>query len=67
MRLPLTPVILFVAILLVGAIWLYQFLFESRLRSILETSPVRVGLAVLMIVSLCTFATEGGAFIYFQF
>jgi D-alanyl-lipoteichoic acid acyltransferase DltB (MBOAT superfamily) len=54
-------------LLLVALIWLYQFLFESRLKRVLETNPVRVGAAVFMIVYLCIFATEGGAFIYFQF
>jgi len=54
-------------LLLVGAIWLYQFLFESRGKEILQSGWVRVGGAVFMILYLCLFATEGGAFIYFQF
>ena len=54
-------------LLLIGFIWLYQFVFESRWKVVLQAGPVRVGLAVLMILYLCLFATEGGAFIYFQF
>jgi D-alanyl-lipoteichoic acid acyltransferase DltB (MBOAT superfamily) len=62
-----TPQIPALMLLLAGLIWLYQFAFESRLKPLLETNMVRVGVAVVMIVYLCTFATEGGAFIYFQF
>ena len=54
-------------LLLAGLIWLYQFAYESRLKPLLQTSVVRVGLALFMIIYLCSFATEGGAFIYFQF
>jgi hypothetical protein len=54
-------------LLLAGLIWLYQFVFESRFKAILHTSTVRVGVAVCMIIYLCILATEGGAFIYFQF
>jgi alginate O-acetyltransferase complex protein AlgI len=54
-------------VLLAVVIWIYQFTFESRIKGILETSVVRVGLAAFMIVYLCICGTEGGAFIYFQF
>ena len=54
-------------LLLVVVIWLYQFCFESRFREILQTSAVRVGVAVCMILYLCLCASGGGAFIYFQF
>ena len=54
-------------LVLVGLIWLYQFLYESRFISILRTDFIRVGAAVCMILYLCLFATGGGAFIYFQF
>jgi hypothetical protein len=54
-------------LLLVALMWLYQFAYESRVKAILHTSAVRVGVAVFMILYLCIFATEGGAFIYFQF
>jgi D-alanyl-lipoteichoic acid acyltransferase DltB (MBOAT superfamily) len=54
-------------LLLVALIWLYQFAFESRFKEMLHTGAVRIGVAVFMILYLCLFATEGGAFIYFQF
>ena len=52
---------------LVALVWLYQFLYESRLRNLLQTSIVRVGVAVAMVLYLCFCAAGGGAFIYFQF
>ena len=52
---------------LVGLVWFYQFAFESHLKPLLETSVARVGTATAMVIFLCVFATEGGAFIYFQF
>ena len=52
---------------LIGMIWLYQFLFESRLRPWLQNGFVRIGLAVSMILYLCLFSSGGGTFIYFQF
>ena len=62
-----TPQVPALMLLLAGLIWLYQFMFESRFKELLHTSVVRVGVAVFMIIYLCLFATEGGAFIYFQF
>ena len=62
-----TPQVPALMLLLVGLIWLYQFTYESRWKEILHTSGVRVAVAVFMILYLCLFATEGGAFIYFQF
>jgi D-alanyl-lipoteichoic acid acyltransferase DltB (MBOAT superfamily) len=62
-----TPQVPALMLLLVALIWMYQFAFESRWKGILETGAVRVGVAVFMILYLCIFATEGGAFIYFQF
>jgi len=62
-----TPQVPALMLLLAVFIWLYQFLFESRWNKILEAGPVRIGLAVAMILYLCLCATEGGAFIYFQF
>ncbi len=52
---------------LVGLIWIYEFLFESRLRGLLAYGAVRVSLAVFMVLYLCVCASGGGAFIYFQF
>jgi alginate O-acetyltransferase complex protein AlgI len=62
-----TPQVPALMLLMVVLVWAYQFAFESHCKWFLETGPVRVGLAVIMIVYLCLFATEGGAFIYFQF
>jgi alginate O-acetyltransferase complex protein AlgI len=53
---------------LVLAVWLYQFLHESRLKNVLVTTPVRVGMVVLMVFYIAIFAMSGEqAFIYFQF
>jgi len=52
------------------AVWLYQLLYNSRsaLKRYLETSPVRVGLASLMIAYLMIVAQPSTKqFIYFQF
>ena len=54
-------------LLLVGLVWIYEFLYESRLRSVLSASSVRVGLAVCMVLYLCLCSSGGGSFIYFQF
>jgi hypothetical protein len=52
---------------LVGLVWAYQFIYESRLRPVLSTAPVRVALAVGMMLYLCLCSSGGGTFIYFQF
>jgi alginate O-acetyltransferase complex protein AlgI len=56
------------ALALVFAVWLYQFAYESRLRSVLELRYVRIGIVLLMITYLVVFApsSEKG-FIYLQF
>ena len=54
-------------LLLMAAIWLYQFLYESKFREVLAHGVVRVTLAVGMVVYLCVCSSGGGAFIYFQF
>ena len=54
-------------VLLVTSVWCYQFLYESRLRTVLANGVVRVGLVLAMLLWLCFFSTGGGAFIYFQF
>jgi len=53
---------------LIGSIWVYQFLYESKARRILEWPLVRVGLVIGMILYLLL--VPGGhvqPFIYFQF
>jgi alginate O-acetyltransferase complex protein AlgI len=52
---------------LVALVWLYQFLYESRLREALQASAVRVSLAASMVLYLCLCSSAGKAFIYFQF
>ncbi len=52
---------------LIAAIWLYQFLYESKFRGLLATSTARVSLAAAMLIYLCVCSSGGGAFIYFQF
>ena len=49
------------------SVWLYQFVYESRLRPLLRLGSVRVGLAVCMMLYLCLCSSGGGTFIYFQF
>ena len=51
----------------VALVWLYEFLYESRLRPVLATGVIRVAVALFMVVYLCLCSSGGGAFIYFQF
>jgi alginate O-acetyltransferase complex protein AlgI len=53
---------------LVLAVWVYQAVYESRLRVLLRPAPIRIGMAVAMILCVAVFAPSGAqAFIYFQF
>ena len=54
-------------LLLMGMVWLYQSLYESRLRPLLAQGAVRVALAIGMLLYLCLCSSSGGSFIYFQF
>ena len=55
-------------LLLILSVWLYQFAMESRFRPVLAGAPVRIGLAVGMVLYLALFASANGQpFIYFQF
>jgi alginate O-acetyltransferase complex protein AlgI len=50
------------------SVWLYQFAMESRFKPFLCKAPVRIGLAVGMILYLALFASGSDQpFIYFQF
>jgi hypothetical protein len=52
----------------VGSVWFYQLIYESRLRWLLESSPVRVVLVTCMLLYLFSIPGTGSeAFIYFQF
>jgi len=56
------------AIGLIAAVWIYQYLFESRLRSILEVRIVRIVVMILLLTYLVlTVPAEGQPFIYMQF
>jgi alginate O-acetyltransferase complex protein AlgI len=62
---PRFPVLLLALIL---AVWLYQYVCESRMKRFLVLAPVRVGAMVLMLLYLVVVAGSGGqAFIYNQF
>ncbi len=53
---------------LIMTVWLYQFFYESRLRSFLETPAGKVAMVVGMMLYLAFFAQSGQQpFIYFQF
>jgi len=53
---------------LVLSIWLYQYVYESRLRALLRPAAVRMALVVGMVLYMATFVTSSNqAFIYFQF
>lgn len=54
-------------LILIALVWGYQWLTESRYRSLLESSLLKVAMAVTMIVYLALAASGGGEFIYFQF
>jgi D-alanyl-lipoteichoic acid acyltransferase DltB (MBOAT superfamily) len=57
-----------IMLLLCLAVWLYQFLFESRFKNLLVRPTVKVGIALCMILHLCIFSgSSENAFIYFQF
>jgi alginate O-acetyltransferase complex protein AlgI len=56
------------ALACIVAVWGYQYVFESRLRRLLEFRIVRVGLVVLMLAFLVLFPPSSEqAFIYMQF
>jgi len=62
---PRCPLLL---VALVALVWVYQFIYESRLRWTLAPAPVRVGLVVLMLLYVATVGGSGGQrFIYLQF
>jgi D-alanyl-lipoteichoic acid acyltransferase DltB (MBOAT superfamily) len=55
-------------LLMILSIWIYQFLYESKLRIFLQSSAVKIALVVVMILYMIFFASSGNQpFIYFQF
>ena len=62
---PRCPVL---ALVLISAVWLYQFAYESRLRWLLELHLVRLGIIIFMVLYLAFCAPSGERpFIYLQF
>jgi len=62
---PYCPVL---ALAFILAVWLYQFIYESRIKRLLELKPVRITIVILMIFYLAVFAPSSEqAFIYLQF
>jgi len=60
--------LLLLALVLIFAVWIYQFAYESRIRWFLELRFVRIGIVLLLILYLVIFApTSNKAFIYLQF
>jgi alginate O-acetyltransferase complex protein AlgI len=56
------------ALALIMAVWIYQYIFESRLQGVLELRAVRIGLVILMLGYLVlTVPAAGQPFIYMQF
>jgi alginate O-acetyltransferase complex protein AlgI len=56
------------ALAMILTVWLYQFLYESRLKHTLELKSIRIACVVLMILYLVIFAPSSEqAFIYLQF
>lgn len=56
------------AVVLIFAVWGYQFLYESKARRILQWPTARIIVLAAMIVYLVMFAASSNqAFIYFQF
>ena len=62
---PEGPVVMFA---IIAAVWLYQLIFSSRAKKILELRLLRIVLMLLMLIYLMIFTTAGHEpFIYFQF
>ena len=62
---PLCPLL---ALIMILAVWLYQFMYESNLKRLLEFKGVYVTMVVVMILYLTAFApSRENYFIYLQF
>ncbi len=56
------------AIFMILAVWLYQFMYESGFRKILEIKVVNAAMVISMILYLAVFSSsQGSYFIYLQF
>jgi len=59
------PVVMFA---IIAVIWMYQLIFSSRAKKILDWQPLRIALMLLILIYLMIFTTVGHEpFIYFQF
>lgn len=55
-------------LLMICGVWLYQFAYESRVKHVLQRTPVKTGLVVVMLLYLVLCCSSGGQeFIYNQF
>jgi D-alanyl-lipoteichoic acid acyltransferase DltB (MBOAT superfamily) len=54
-------------LLLILAVWCYQWMKDSRFKTVLDPAAVKIAMTVGMILYLVVAASGGGAFIYFQF
>ena len=62
------PAFPLLALAMVLSIWVYEYLCESKARALLEQAPVRVTMAVALLVYVAVFpAGAAQKFIYFQF
>jgi alginate O-acetyltransferase complex protein AlgI len=62
---PRCPLLL---VALIVSVWVYQFIYESKIRWTLAPAPVRTGLVMLMLLYVAVVGGSGErAFIYFQF
>ena len=56
------------ALAFIFSVWLYQFVYESQAKWILQARPVRIGIVILMVLYLLIFAASSEQpFIYSQF
>ena len=57
-----------VALFFCLSIWIYQFLFESRIRKLFDWTPIKIGVVCFIILYLIMFTSSSHeAFIYLQF
>jgi D-alanyl-lipoteichoic acid acyltransferase DltB (MBOAT superfamily) len=62
------PAFPMLALAMVLLVWVYQFLYESPARRLLELAPVRVAIVVGAVLYVAIFSTAGAQkFIYFRF
>ena len=56
------------ALAMIFAVWLYQFVYESKVKWVLMSRPIRVGIVLFIVAYLAIFASSSEQpFIYLQF